>query len=82
VAPLTAPARAARLDAARLRAETKGLKLALRGSLACSRDRLDQAQAAADEARTRRAISFASPWSGLEWCREDEQLARVLVPLD
>jgi hypothetical protein len=82
VAPLTTAAQAARLDAARLRAETKGLKLAVRRNRARSRARLGEAQAAASEAQARRAIPFASPWSGLEWCREDEQLGRVLVPLD
>jgi hypothetical protein len=82
VAPLSDAAQAARAEATRLRAETKGLKLVVRGNLARSRERLGAAQVAADEARTRSAIPFLSPWSGLEWCREDEQLNRVLVPLD
>jgi len=27
-------------------------------------------------------MTAASPWSGLDWFREDEQLSRVLVSLD
>jgi hypothetical protein len=82
VAPLTAAARAARIDAKRLRSESNGLKLAVRGNLARSREGLGRAQVEAEKARVRRAIPFASPWSGLEWCCEDEQLNSVLVPVD
>jgi hypothetical protein len=82
VAPLTTTAHAARIDAKRLRRESQGLKLAVRGNLARSRERLDRAQIEADRARATRTVPFASPWSGLEWGREDEQLVRVLVPLD
>ena len=82
MAPLTTAARTARIDARRLRCEARGLKLTARGNLARSRERLHRAQAQADRARARRAIPYASPWSGLEWCRADEQLGRVLVPLD
>lgn len=82
MAPLTASAEAARVDATRLRSEAEGLKLVVRGNRARSRERLGKAQAEVDRARARCAIRFASPWSGLEWCREDEQLGRVLVPID
>jgi hypothetical protein len=82
VAPLSTAAQAARIDAKRLRSESTGLKLAVRSNLARSRERLSRAQVEAERARVRRAIPVLSPWSGLEWCREDEQLNRVLVPLD
>jgi hypothetical protein len=81
VAPLTT-ARAARIDAKRLRSESYGLKLAIRGNLARSRERLGRAQVEAERARATAAAPLASPWSGLQWCREDEQLNRVLVPVD
>ena len=82
MAPLSSAAHEARTDATRLRNEAQELKLAMRGNLARTRERLDRAQVQAETARARRAIPCASPWSGLEWCREDEQLGRVLVPLD
>lgn len=82
MAPLNDAAEAARAHAARLRIEAQGLKVALRDNLAGSRERLDTARVQADRARARRAIPYASPWSGLEWCREDEQLHSVLVPVD
>jgi hypothetical protein len=82
VAPLTAAADSARLDAKRLRSEARGLKLAARGNLARSRERLGRAQAETDRVQARRAAPAASPWSGLDWLRDDEQLGRVLVPLD
>ena len=82
MAPLSSAAHEARTDATRLRNEAQELKLAMRGNLARTRERLDRAQVQAETARARRAIPSASPWSGLEWCREDEQLGRVLVPLD
>jgi hypothetical protein len=82
MAALTMAAHAARVDAKRLRNEACGLKLSVRGNLACSRERLGKAQVEADRARARCAIPLGSPWSGLEWIREDEQLGRVLVPID
>ena len=82
MAPLTEAALEARIESTRLRSEAHVLKQAVRGSLACSRERRDRAQVQADRARARRVVPFASPWSGLSWCREDEQLGRVLVPLD
>jgi hypothetical protein len=75
-------ARAARADAGRLRSEALELKLALRGNLASSRDRLARAQLETDRARARRAIPHASPWSGLHWLLEDESLERTLLPVD
>ena len=80
-APTTA-ARAARIDASRLGSESQELRRVMRANLARSRQQLDTAQIQTNQARARRAIPSASPWSGLEWCHEDEQLGRVLVPLD
>ena len=82
MASLTTTARAARVDAARLRNEAKELKLAVRGNVARSRERVDRAKAQAGRARMQRAAPCGSPWSGLEWLRDDEKLGRVLVPLD
>jgi hypothetical protein len=82
VAAVSAAAREARGDAARLRAEAQVLKLAMRGNLLCSRQRLLKAQLETDRARARRAIPCASPWSGLSWLLEDESLERILLPID
>lgn len=82
MAPLTVAAHSARIDARRLRGEARGLKMAVRANVIRTRERLDRAQMEADRARARRAVPCASPWSGLEWLRDDEQLRRVLVPLD
>ena len=82
MAEVTAAARAARGDAARLRTETMELKLAVRGNLVRSRERLGEAEQQRDRARARRAIPCASPWSGLHWLLEDESLERILFPVD
>lgn len=82
MAALTSAARAARSDAMRLRSNAQALKLAVRGNLARSRERLDRAHVETDRARAAREIPLASPWSALEWACDDEQLGRVLVPLD
>jgi hypothetical protein len=82
VAPLTTAADSARSDAKRLQSDARGLKLVARGNLARSRERLGRAQAETDRVQARRAVPAASPWSALEWLRDDEQLGRVLVPLD
>jgi hypothetical protein len=82
VATLTTAAQAARTDAARLRSQAEGLRLAVHRNLARSRERIDKAQHEAGRARAARAIPLTSPWSGLECCREDEQLGRVLVTVD
>jgi hypothetical protein len=82
VAQVNAWARATRADATRLRNESQGLKFVLRGNLARSRQRLGEAQLAADTVRARRAIPHASPWSGLHWLLEDESLETILLPVD
>jgi hypothetical protein len=81
VAALTAEAYAARLDALRLRTEARELKLAVRGNLRCSRERLGKAQVEAGRARARRDDTLPSPWSELRWTRNYETLEQTLVPL-
>jgi hypothetical protein len=45
---------------------------------------MERAAAAATETRTQVKVAMisGSPWSGLPWRRDDEQLSRVLVPID
>jgi hypothetical protein len=81
VAALTAEARAARLDANRLRNDARELKLAVRGNLASSRERLGRAQRETDRARAKRIEPLPSPWSELLWTQTYETLERTLVPL-
>jgi hypothetical protein len=45
-------------------------------------DRLATARKERADAATARAVRVTSPWSRLEWVREDDALNRVLVPLD
>jgi hypothetical protein len=75
-----ASARSARAEAQRLRADSQGLKVAVRANL-----RVATAKKARAESMAARVCSVApatSPWSRLEWVREDEALSRVLVPVD
>jgi hypothetical protein len=44
--------------------------------------RLATARKERADAATARAVPVTSPWSRLEWVREDEALSRVLIPLD
>jgi hypothetical protein len=84
VAPLIVEsARAARDEARRVRSASCELRTAVRASSRRARAGTEgAAAAAAAAARTRHTLTTPSPWSGLEWSREDEQLGRVLVPLD
>jgi hypothetical protein len=75
-------ARAARDEARRVRSASCELRTAVRASSRRARAGTEGAAAAAAAARTRHTLTTPSPWSGLEWSREDEQLGRVLVPLD
>jgi len=76
-------ARAAREEAAQMRVASLELRLAVHESNRLAHARTARAAAATnDSIRRRRAMTAASPWSGLDWFREDEQLSRVLVPLD
>jgi hypothetical protein len=84
VAALTVnAARAARAEAQRLRVDASELRLAVHRSLRLAAARKETAEtAAATAARTQRAGLVASPWSSLEWLGDDEELRRVLVPVD
>ena len=76
-------ARAARDDAARARLVSLQLRLAVHESNRLAHARRARATAAATASkRKRRSLTAASPWSTLEWGREDDQLGRVLVPVD
>jgi hypothetical protein len=75
-------ARVARADAQRLRADCEELKLAVRATARITRARTSRAAASAAGARARCASPLASPWSGLAWLREDEDLSRVLLPVE
>jgi hypothetical protein len=75
-------ARSAREESHRLRVDAHELRVAVRRSARVASARRERAAAAAGTARTRRVIPVASPWSGLAWLHEDEELNRVLVPLD
>ena len=81
MAPLSASAHKARLDAKRLRDESQMLKLHMRGNLARSRERLGRAQAETDRARAKRFEPLPSPWSDLRWAQSYDTLDRTLVPL-
>jgi hypothetical protein len=79
---LTTAARAARLDATRLRSDSHALRLAVRGNLARSRRRLEKAHVEADRAQARRLEPLPSPWSRLRWTETYDSLDRTLVPVD
>ena len=81
MAPLTYEARVARVEATRIRREARELRLAVRGNLARSRQRLGRAQVEADRAQARRAEPLPSPWSELRWTQPFETLEQILVPL-
>lgn len=81
MATLNASARAARVDARRLRNEAQVLKLSVRGNLARSRERLGKAQLETDKARAMRVEPLPSPWSELRWAQSHDTLDRTLVPL-
>ena len=74
-------ARAARLEARRLRNESQELKLTVRSNLARSQVRLGRAQVEAEWIRARRGEALPSPWSELRWTQTDENLERTLVPV-
>jgi hypothetical protein len=84
VAPLIESARAAREEAERVRLASLELRKAVRASSLLARATTEQAAATAAEAsrKVQRAMLCGSPWSSLEWQREDEHLSHVLVPID
>ena len=75
-------ARAARMEARRVRTASLGLRVAIRRNSG-ARAKTEQA-AAAEAAREagRRAMRCGSPWSDLDWRRADYEIDRTLVPLD
>jgi hypothetical protein len=76
-------ARTSREEAERLRIESIALRFAVRRSVRLSRAGTERAAAAAAAAAaTRRHHRAASPWSSLQWRREDEVLAQTLLPVD
>jgi hypothetical protein len=81
VAALIVDARAAREEAQRVRLASVELRLAVRRSNRLAHVRKEKAVAAAAASR-RRVLIFPSPWSGLYWRREDDEVDRTLVPLD
>jgi hypothetical protein len=81
VASLSVAAQAARVDAMRLRGEAHELRLATRGNLIRSRQRLGRAHAEACRARAKLVEPLPSPWSHLRWTQTYEALELTLVPL-
>ena len=75
-------ARSARQEARRLRSDSAGLKLVMGSRTRTVETRTATAEAAVATLKERRAIPFASPWSGLHWLLDDESLERILLPLD
>jgi hypothetical protein len=76
-------ARTSREEAERLRVESAGLRLAVRRNVKHAHARTEKAAAAAAAAAaTTRRRQSASPWSSLYWRREDDSLARTLLPVD
>jgi hypothetical protein len=74
-------ARTSREEAERLRVESAALRLAVRRNAKRAHARTEKAAAAAAAATKHRRQS-ASPWSSLHWQREDDSLARTLLPVD
>jgi hypothetical protein len=72
-------AQAARLEAQRLRLEERRLRIRMRAHQATQEELM--AAAAARAAGYQRVRTVPSPWSTLQWLREDEQLAQTLVPV-
>jgi len=75
-------ARKARRESERLRSEGAELRLAVRAQSRTARERTAETEATVATLTARRAVPFASPWSGLQWLFEDEALERILLPVD
>jgi hypothetical protein len=77
-------ARTSREEAERLRVESAALRLAVRRNVKRAHARTEKAAAAAAAAAaaTKHRRQSASPWSSLHWQREDDSLARTLLPVD
>lgn len=72
----------ARLDARRLRRQSKVLRLDARRQVAASHARLAGVQAAGRRTRINCSTPVPSPWSELSWLTAGRSLDRILVPLD
>jgi hypothetical protein len=72
-------ARTARLEAQRLRLEERRLRIEMRARQAIREEML--AAAAARAGLLQRERTLPSPWSTLQWLREDERLEQTLVPV-
>jgi len=81
VAALIPEARAARIQAARLRSEVHARKLEVRQNAAYTREQLRVAEEALTRVQARRETRLPSPWSTLGWSYDHRPLAGVLVPL-
>ena len=79
---MSATARAARVEAQRVRIQSQELRLAVRGNLARSREHLGRAQNESDKALARRLEPLPSPWSELRWRQTYETLDQTLVQLN
>ena len=76
-------ARAARREAERTRLASSELRQAVHEGSLVAHARTAKAAAAVATIQARsRAMIFPSPWSGLSWRHDDEQLERTLIPLD
>lgn len=81
MAALIPEARAARIEAVRLRYEARALKHTLRATAARSRNQLLAAEEARDLVLAHHYELLPSPWSSLRWRHQDEALDSTLVPL-
>jgi hypothetical protein len=81
VAALIEAARAARLEAQRLRTEERRLRIKLRANRAIQDEMMAAAAAAAAARAVQRERTLPSPWSELQWRHADLQLEQTLVAL-
>ena len=82
MASLIESARTARQESERARLASRELRLAVRTNRRITQARTEKAVAAAAAARRQVELALPSPWSGLLWRHDDEQLERTLIPLD
>jgi hypothetical protein len=75
-------ARVAREESMRLRVATSELRSAVRANSRVARTGRERAAATAARSQARSALPALSPWSKLEWQRDDAELGRALVPVD
>jgi hypothetical protein len=73
-------ARAARAEARRLRVDSRDLRVAAEQNHRLAAAGKERAEA--ETARVGCTLPVTSPWSRLEWLREDDALSHVLVVVD